>query len=106
MQGDDGLLPQCFCRMLEQNHDLGANGAHQNSGDESRHGEEGTACFEQVRRDQIPLYLINEHKTKFMFRGEAARADEIASAFVDDGLRGGQFLWDENNMNNRDVEVR
>jgi hypothetical protein len=60
----------------------------------------------KVRRDQIPLYLINEHKTKFMFRGEAARADEIASAFVDDGLRGGQFLWDENNMNNRDVEVR
>ena len=41
-----------------------------------------------------------------MFRGEAARADEIARAFVDDGLRGGQFLWDENNMNNRDVEVR
>jgi hypothetical protein len=41
-----------------------------------------------------------------MFRGEAARADEIASAFVDDGLRGGQFLRDENNMNNRDVRWR
>jgi hypothetical protein len=48
-------------------------------------------------------HLINEHESKFMFRGEAARADEIASAFVDDGLRGGQFLRDENNMNNRDV---
>ena len=103
VQGDDGLLPHRFCRMLEQAHDLGANGANQISGDEGRHGEEGTACFEQVRRDQIPLHLINEHETKFMFRGEAARADEIASTFVDDGLRGGQFLRDENNMNYRDV---
>jgi hypothetical protein len=92
--------------MLEQAHDLGANGAHQNSGDESGHGEESTTCFEQVRRDQIPLYLIYEHETKFMFRGEAARPEEIAIAFVDDGLRGSQFLWDESNMNNRDVEVR
>ena len=41
-----------------------------------------------------------------MFRGEAARAEEIAIAFMDDGLRGSQFLWDANNMNNRDVEVR
>ncbi len=45
------------------------------------------------------------HETKFMFRGERqqARADEIANTFEDDGLRGGQFLRDENNMNNHDV---